>query len=113
MILSKINTKETIKIKKSQIRTCVKNAQISKRQNGMFIPYEFIGFSLIDQKFYSSVQPSSNSWTNYPGVKVWNNNGQATEGTKSELVDYIFNYVLTEMELEHPDLDYDFEFTDN
>jgi len=100
---------ETIKIKKSQIRTCVKNAQISKSQNA----YEFIGFDFEDKKFYSSAQPSSNSWTNYPGVKVWNNNGQATEGTKSELVDYIFDYVSTEMELEYPELNYEFEFVDN
>ena len=106
---------KTIKIKKSQIRTCVKNAQISKSQNGMFIPYEFIGFSLIDRKFYSSAQPSCNSWTNYPGVKVWNNNGQATEGTKSELVDYIFNCISHKMQLEQLDLhlDYEFEFIDN
>jgi len=104
---------ETIKIKKSQIRTCVKNAQISKEQKGMFIPYEFIGFDFEDRKFYSSAQPSSNSWTNYAGVKVWNNGGQATEGNKSELVDFIFNYVSNEMELEHPELDYEFEFIDN
>jgi len=106
---------ETIKIKKSQIRTCVKNAQISKNQNGMFTPYEFIGFDFEDKKFYSSVQVSSNSWTNYPGVKVWNNGGQATEGTKSELVDYIFNCISDKMQLEQLDLHlyYEFEFIDN
>jgi len=106
----KLNNKmETIKIKKSQIRTCVKNAQISKSQT----PYEFIGFDFKDKKFYSSVQASSHSWINYPGVKVWNNGGQATEGNKSELVDFIFNYVSNEMELEHPELDYEFKFIDN
>ena len=104
---------ETIKIKKSQIRTCVKNAQITKSQKGMFIPYEFIGFDVETKKFYSSAQPSSNSWTNYPGVKIWNNGGQPTEGTKSELVDFIFDYVSTEMELEYPELNYEFEFVDN
>ena len=104
---------KTIKIKKSQIRTCVKNAQISKRQSGMFIPYEFIAFDMESKKFYSSVQTSSNSWTNYPGVKVWNNGKQATEGNKSELVYLIFDYVSTAMELEYPELNYDFEFIDN
>jgi len=104
---------KTIKIKKSQIRTCVKNAQISKSKNGMFIPYEFIAFDMESKRFYYSVQPSSNSWTNYPGVKVWNNGGQATEGNKSELVDFIFNYVSNEMELEHFDLDREFEFINN
>jgi hypothetical protein len=103
----------TIKVKKSQVRSCVKNAQITKNQNGMFIPYEFIAFDIEDQKFYSSVLASSNSWTNYPGVKVWNNGGQATEGTKKELVDYIFEEIQVMIKMDQHFDNLNFEFIYN
>ena len=102
-----------IKVKKSQIRTCVKTAQITKSQNGMFVPYEFIAFDVEEQKLYSSVLASSNSWTNYPGVKVWNNGGEVTEGTKKELVDYIFENIKDVINMDEEFDNFNFEFIDN
>lgn len=47
--------------------------------SGMFVPYQFIAMDFEVEKnntarFYKSTQPSSNSWTNYPGLKIWSSN---------------------------------------
>lgn len=47
--------------------------------SGMFVPYQFIAMDFeIDKnntaRFYKSTQPTSNSWTNYPGVIIWSSN---------------------------------------
>lgn len=52
----------------------------SFNNSGMFISYQFIAVAIGSNGkpyFYQSRQASSNSWTNYPGAKIWNNKNQA------------------------------------
>jgi len=83
---------KTIKIKKTQIRKCVNSMGITKKQNGDFIPFEFVSYCFEENKFLWGRRASSNC--TYQGIMVWNNGCELTSGTAEDLVDYIFNSVL-------------------
>ena len=106
----------TIKIKRSALRTCIKNAQITKKQEGMFVPYEFIALKIKNNKpiFYSSVQASSNSWTNYEGCILFHNGNFVTKLTKRQIEDYIWDNVSdnTTERIIDPNNEFIFEYVD-
>ncbi len=81
----------TVKINKRNLNALVRRESF-KFSGGMFIPYAFIAIDFDTEKnntarFYRSVQASSNSWTNYPGFKVWNNNND--DWTKSQVIEQV------------------------
>ena len=64
-------------VKISKLRTLIRNTSFNS--SGNFVPYQFIAVA-IDKNgkpyFYANTQPSSNSWTNYPGQKIWHNDNE-------------------------------------
>ena len=73
--------KVTVKINKRNLTGLI-NKTSFKYSGGMFVPYGFIAIDFKTDKnntakFYENTQVSANSWTNYPGYKVWNNNHSA------------------------------------
>jgi len=83
--------KVTVRINKRNITGLVRKESF-KFSGGMFIPYSFIAINFNAEKdntatFYMSTIVSSNSWTNYPGHKVWNNDNG--DWTKAQVIDQI------------------------
>lgn len=88
--------------------------------SGMFVPYQFIAMDFeVDKdntaRFYKSTLASENSWTNYPGVKIWHSNSDRNRkedvlreceiGVKRAIDEYI-----SLEELEGRNVDIEFEF---
>ena len=81
----------TVRINKRNLNAIVRkhNFHVS---GGMFNPYQFIGMDFDTDKnntatFYESTIVNSNNWTNYPGIKIWNNNHE--DWTKSQVLSQI------------------------
>ena len=86
----------TVKINKRNLNALVRknNFHVS---GGMFKPYQFIGMDFETDKdniatFYESTIVTSNSWTNYPGIKIWNNNHD--DWTKAQVLEDIENEIV-------------------
>jgi len=71
----------TVTVNKRNLNAVVRKSNFNN--NGTFVSYQFIGiiFNLTKDstaKFYESTQASENSWTNNPGIKIWDNDNNAT-----------------------------------
>jgi hypothetical protein len=78
----------TVTIDKKKIDSLVKKESFNS--SGSFVPYMFIGmYFAMDRDttavFYANTQPSENSWTNFPGEKMWENHGNA-RNKKSDII---------------------------
>ena len=67
----------TVSINKRNLNAIVRNHNFHV-SGGMFNPYQFVGMQFDTDKnniakFYESTIVNSNSWTNYPGIKIWHN----------------------------------------
>lgn len=104
--------KVTVKINKRNLTGLI-NKTSFKYSGGMFTPYAFIAVDFDTEKsntakFYESVQVNSNSWTNYPGTKIWDNNQE--DWKRSEVLERceetLIGYVLPELELTNPEINF-------
>jgi len=100
--------KVTVKINKRNLTGLI-NKTSFKYSGGMFTSYGFIAIDFdIDKnntaKFYEATIVSSNSWTNYPGFKIWNNNNE--DWRKSDVLkrceENLMEEVLIELKMEYP-----------
>lgn len=85
---------ETLELKESAVRTFVKKNSFSTK--GMFTPYQFIAVAKDENGkayLYHSIQPSSNSWTNYPGRKIWDNKNESVNKKKD-----VLEFLLSELD---------------
>lgn len=92
------------------------NALIRKHNfhstGGMFTPYQFIGMDFNTDKdntatFYESTIVSENSWTNYPGIKIWNNYQESW--TKAQVLSRIENDIemcLANYSYDYPEVEF-------
>lgn len=63
-----------------------------RQSGGQFNTYQFIGMKFETDKnntaiFYESTLVSKNSWTNFPGIKIWENNQEGW--TKEQVLNRI------------------------
>lgn len=71
--------KKSTKVNIRNLRGLIRKTSFNNG-GGMFIPYHFIAIAIDGNGkpyFYESVQVSRNSWTNYPGQKIWHNGNEA------------------------------------
>jgi hypothetical protein len=66
--------KITVTINRRNLRGLINRESFNS--SGMFVPYQFIAMDFSEERdntatFYHSVQPSSNSWINWSGEKIW------------------------------------------
>ena len=102
----------TVRINKRNLNALVRKESF-KFSGGMFIPYAFIAIDIDIEKnntatWYQSVQVSSNSWTNYPGYKVWNNDND--DWTKVQVIDQIernIEDVLNDISNYYPNINFE------
>ena len=104
----------TLKINKRNLNAIIRKTNF-KVSGGMFNPYQFIAINFDTEKdntatFYESTIVSSNSWTNYPGTKIWNN-GQS-DWTKAEVFarieDTIEEILNDEIAFQYPNIKLEF-----
>jgi len=105
--------KVTVKINKRNLTGLI-NKTSFKYSGGMFIPYAFIALDFETEKnntakFYESVQVSSNSWINYPGEKIWDNNQD--DWRKADVLERceegLMDYVLPELKHKYPNINFE------
>jgi hypothetical protein len=102
----------TVKINKRNLNALVRRESF-RFSGGMFIPYAFIAVEFDTEKdntarFYMSVLASSNSWTNYPGIKVWNNNND--DWTKAQVIDLVernIDDILNDLSNYYPEVNFE------
>lgn len=89
-----------IKVNRRNLTGLVRKTKFDN--GGMFISYQFIAieFELLKNstaKFYESTQVSQNSWTNYPGIKIWNN-ANLSKWNKKDVIESCENYIVERLE---------------
>lgn len=101
----------TVKINKRNLNSLIRKTSFNF--GGMFISYSFIAIDFYTKKsntatLYNSVQASQNSWTNYPGFKIWTNCNE-TKWLKSNVltacVENLEN-VICELSANYPNINF-------
>jgi hypothetical protein len=85
----------TVEFKK--LKTLIKKEKFNT--SGMFVPYQFIALKWNEKgesEFYHSIIASQNSWTNYPGIKIWTSN--ESKNPKREMLEYFENYLKSTLQ---------------
>lgn len=102
----------TVKINKRNLTGLInKTSFIYSR--GTFTSYGFIAVYFETGKnntagFYEAVEASANSWTNYPGFKIWDNRSKdwkkadVLERCEKNLIEYI-----EEMRIDYPEINFE------
>jgi hypothetical protein len=102
----------TVKINKRNLTGLIRKKNFDN--GGMFISYQFIALDFETDKnntatFYENTQVSQNSWTNYPGEKVWDNMDSA-KWLKSNIIaacEERMDYVISKLENRFPEINFE------
>lgn len=91
-----------VKINKRNLNSLVRKTCFS--YGGMFISYGFITIDCRTDKdntatFYAAKIPTSNSWSNYPGRKIWSNKNCA-KYKKSEVLEECVSFLKEQFLIE-------------
>ena len=73
--------KTTVKINLRNLNALIRKTSF-RQSSGMYNLYQFIAIEFDTKKnntarFYENTQVSASSWTNYPGIKIWENHEES------------------------------------
>jgi len=110
--------KITVKINKRNLNALVRKTNFNN--GGMFISFQMIVLDFTGEAnntawFYESTQASQNSYTNYSGLKIWDNANE-TNWVKREVLESIeenVHHIKNELEMYYPNINFKFINFDN